>query len=409
MEAKTKTVHPPRVTDEYIHEFVTSKRCKVVQIERIRGKSGIIKIYLRYICNCSDKVNRNTWSRFVRDPHCANCKNADKNAVKRDQKVVEHEQMKTFIEANGCKLIEIYTSFGRNCVKYICKCDDGSNVINSKKYSEFLLTPKCRACIFEENSRVTDVEITKILASQGHTYISHTPYKEGVTRFVVKYLCSCGSTEPTTTKWPTIKKCCKNCRTDIIKKGNLEKYGVEFTFSLPEVKKKSRETCLKKYGAESASSTDAVKQKTKETTLARYGVEHIMHCSEFRDKQARAAFKLKEYIFPSGRIVTCQGYEPKAFERLMKDMVHEDDILSENDISANANIPQFWYVMENKRKRYYPDIFIISKQLFIEVKSTYTIKCDIEKNKLKRQSVIDAGYKYEVWVFTDAGQLTILI
>ena len=42
-------------------------------------------------------------------------------------------------------------------------------------------------------------------------------------------------------------------------------------------------------------------------------------------------------------------------------------------------MPAIWYEMDNIKHRYYPDIFIPCENRIIEVKSTYTLKCELKK------------------------------
>ena len=66
----------------------------------------------------------------------------------------------------------------------------------------------------------------------------------------------------------------------------------------------------------------------------------------------------------------------------------------EDDIVCGKNLPEIWYYMKNKMHRYFADIYIKSKNMIIEVKSTYTLVADELKNKLKRQACSDAGYVF---------------
>ena len=50
---------------------------------------------------------------------------------------------------------------------------------------------------------------------------------------------------------------------------------------------------------------------------------------------------------------------------------------------------------ENTNHRYYPDIYIKSENLVIEVKSTYTFNKEKEKNLLKRDSVLNKNINFK--------------
>lgn len=104
-------------------------------------------------------------------------------------------------------------------------------------------------------------------------------------------------------------------------------------------------------------------------------------------------YKYKKYIFPSGKAVNYQGYENIALNELIK-------IYSEDDIENNRqNIPSIQYVINNKVYYYYPDIYIKSQNLIIEVKSLYTYKKQIIKNTIKALSCRNLGYNFEFWIY----------
>ena len=156
---------------------------------------------------------------------------------------------------------------------------------------------------------------------------------------------------------------------------------------------KARETCLNKYNdlyynnRDKARETGKNIEKYKQTCLNRYNVEWPMQNEEIFNKSQIAKYKKKEFIFPSGKIVYVQGYEPKILNELVKHF-------NEDDIVCGKNLPEIWYTLNDKKKRYFPDIYIKSKNMIIEVKSTYTLEADLEKNLAKRQACLDLGYNF---------------
>ena len=108
-------------------------------------------------------------------------------------------------------------------------------------------------------------------------------------------------------------------------------------------KEKSKETCLEKYGFEYAMQSNEVKEKGKKTCLEKYGVEYSSQSIEIMEKTSKNAYKLKEFIFPSGRIEKLQGTEPYAITELLeKELINEDEI-----IVGVKNVPTIWYNDEN--------------------------------------------------------------
>jgi len=106
----------------------------------------------------------------------------------------------------------------------------------------------------------------------------------------------------------------------------------------------------------------------------------------------------KKYIFPSGKEISYQGYEPFALNELV-------NIFDENDIlTGTKNVPTIWYNDENgKKHRHYVDIFIPSKNKCIEIKSPWTIKIIKSNIFIKQTAAKELGYEYEIWVYDCKG------
>ena len=180
---------------------------------------------------------------------------------------------------------------------------------------------------------------------------------------------------------------------------NLQKYGVEYSSQDPKTRLKFKETCLNKYGVENPSQSEEIKQLKKNTCFKNYGVEHPSQNPIILEKCLIHGFKYKEYILPSGKIIKYQGYENFALDELLQNNVLEKEI-----INGCADVPEIWYTgLDKKTHRYYVDLFIPHQNKCIEVKSTYTITSNSETIKLKQQSVKDAGYECEIWVYNDKG------
>jgi hypothetical protein len=200
-----------------------------------------------------------------------------------------------------------------------------------------------------------------------------------------------------------------------MKETNLLRRGVEYAFQSEEVKEKRKTTMLLKYGVEHPLQSEEVKEKRKTTMLLKYGVEHPLQSEEIKahfkatcqerygenypmqnpeifEKQQKAVFKFKEYIFPSKTIGKCQGYEPFALDILVKKY-------PENLITIGAeHVPHFTY---DTTHRYFPDILIstLNQRLIIEVKSVWTYNQHLEKNHLKFKAVLEAGYELQLWIY----------
>ena len=141
-----------------------------------------------------------------------------------------------------------------------------------------------------------------------------------------------------------------------------------------------------------------IKDKISATCIERYGVEHPMQVSEIAEQNSKNAFSKKYYTLPSGKILQIQGYENFALDELIT-LYKEDDI-----INGMSNVPEIWYDdEEGKQHRHYVDLFISSKQLCIEVKSTWTAEKKKDNIFLKQKAGKSLGYKYEIWIYDGKG------
>jgi hypothetical protein len=177
---------------------------------------------------------------------------------------------------------------------------------------------------------------------------------------------------------------------------SLEKNGVEWSLSLPEVQQKIKDTWESR-GFKRNSSTNKWVEKTKESSHKNYGTNHPMQNEDVFEKCMKNSHRFKEYVLPSGRIIKIQGFENLALDKLLETYKEEDLIIGTKEIKSV--IGRINYVFEGKNKIYHPDIYIISENKVIEVKSTYTIKVDVEKNAAKRKAVLDKGMNFEFMIF----------
>jgi hypothetical protein len=118
------------------------------------------------------------------------------------------------------------------------------------------------------------------------------------------------------------------------------------------------------------------------------------------EKSIRTSYKSKEYIFPSGRIDTIQGYEHYALDELIiNEKINESEI-----ITGCKNVPIIWYNDKNgKKHRHYVDIFIPLQNRCIEVKSTWTATKGNDYIFLKQNAGKELGFNYEIWIYDIKG------
>ena len=179
---------------------------------------------------------------------------------------------------------------------------------------------------------------------------------------------------------------------------NMRLRGVEYPMQSIEVQGKSQETCMERYGVEYASQCEVVKQKMKDTNMKLYGVENPMQNPEIAERCMLAGFDYKNYTLPSGKIIHYQGYENFGIRDLLNSGIDEKDIINDK-----INVPEIWYDYEEKRRRYYVDIFIPSQNKCIEIKSKYTLNIKKDNVLLKQKATKELGYKCEIWVYNKNG------
>ena len=162
---------------------------------------------------------------------------------------------------------------------------------------------------------------------------------------------------------------------------------------------KFKVTCLEKYGVENSFQSQEVIDKIKKTCLKNYGVEHPQQNPEIAERTSKTSYSRKDYTFPSGKIISVQGYEPYALNELVK-------IFNENEIKTGTiNVPEIWYdSYEGIKHRHFVDIFIPSKNKCIEVKSTWTAKKKKDNIFKKQQSEKELGFTYEIWIYNSKGE-----
>ena len=179
---------------------------------------------------------------------------------------------------------------------------------------------------------------------------------------------------------------------------SLKNWGVEYPSQLMEFKKIKEETSIKNWGTKSPLQNDEIKYKIRQTCLKNWGVEYPMQNKDIMEKQIKSSYLKKEYILPSNKIIEMQGYENLALDELIiNEKIDESDI-----ITGCKNVPVIWYNDETgKKHRHYVDIFILSQNRCIEVKSTWTAKKHEHNIFLKQNAAKELGYKYEIWVYNN--------
>jgi hypothetical protein len=85
------------------------------------------------------------------------------------------------------------------------------------------------------------------------------------------------------------------------------------------------------------------------------------------------------------------------------DILVKDGYTFNDIIIKRTEVPEIWYNKNDKKCRYFCDIYIPKTNTIYEVKSTWTYKKDIDDIPLKKQACIDTGYNFELYVFDSKG------
>lgn len=203
-------------------------------------------------------------------------------------------------------------------------------------------------------------------------------------------------------------------------KTSYKKYGVRWMSQSDIQKQNSRKTKLERYGnehysgweksaaknrAKTPEEQDEINEKRRQTNLERHGVECLFLRPDTKKLLNRGNASIKEYTLPSGKIIGIRGYENLALDQLLK-------IYNENELQIHDNFTEyvletFQYQSMDRKRIYHPDIYIPKENLIIEVKSNWWWNGNLNekyhsrlKNNLKkREAVITAGYKFQLWLF----------
>lgn len=112
--------------------------------------------------------------------------------------------------------------------------------------------------------------------------------------------------------------------------------------------------------------------------------------------------QFKDYTFPSGKTVKIQGYEWMALDYMLSDKYKNSFInykITEDDILVGKQIGYINYTYKNGVHKYYPDFKIKNTNVYIEVKSTYTLDTKWEINMAKFMGTADSDFKLQVLIF----------
>lgn len=373
-----------KYTIEQVKQIFNENKCELLENEYKNNSTR-----MKYVCECKNQ-SVITLKSFLLGKRCMKCKGNEKYTLK---------YVNDFFIKHNCKLLEIEYKNTKTQMKYVCIC---GNISHTTFWSFKMGYIRCKKC---SNKK------------RGETNLK----KYGVEHVLQDTNILQKSQDTLFKNYGIINPMYSNVLKTKIKETNLERYGVEYCMQNKEIYKQSKNTNLEKYGVEYVLQNDNIKNKfkekilnktkkeknniqnkRKETCLYKYGVENSMQNKDIFIKNMKSQYRLKEYIMPSGKIITCQGYEPLALDILLKNF-NEDAIITETEY-----IPRINYQLYGKNHYYFPDIFLPVDNKIIEVKSKYTYDTNLDKNLTKRMATIEAGYLFEFWIFDKDKKLVII-
>jgi transposase len=179
----------------------------------------------------------------------------------------------------------------------------------------------------------------------------------------------------------------------------LEKIGEKYNISARGLKMKFRKMGVDMRTLTESANLPTTYERKKVSYQEKYGVDNPMQNPEINEKSNINRYKFKAVDIHGRRFSHLQGYEPQGIKYLI-----ENDGLSVDDIQSGRKVPKVRYKFQGKNKTYFPDMYVESENLLVEVKCKYTYENMLELNKAKREASIKAGYNYKTIIFTNNGK-----
>jgi hypothetical protein len=426
---------------EYVKAFFKENGCTLLSEKYVNEH-----VPLKFLCLCGKEIEM-PYKLFIQYKKCHECCGIKKS--NRTSKL--YGPVKTFYTEHGCTLLSDKFLGARVPMNFICSC----GVEDEMAYRSFRNYKRCHDCY--EMKRISDCYsyYCELFGNRGFTLLESQRafgYKESL-----RYRCSCGNMSFMTVESVKDGSSCSDCAEkkkqltmiktydvshpsksqeilEKTKQTNNERYGCDnpmqnksiakkskqtsfdrygcWTSQYPEFIAKRKETNIERYGDKSPFRNEIIKAKIRETVIKRYGgTGSTLSSPIIREKIVQTwmkkygvphpcpqSFYRKEFIMPSGEVRKVQGYENFCLTDLLP-------LYDEGDIFTKINtVPIVEYFFKDKKYNYYPDIYIRSANLLIEVKSWWTLKIEVEKCQAKFRAALETNYNFEVRVYDKRGK-----
>lgn len=362
----------PKYSYEYIKKYFEDNDCELLTTE-YKGENA----KLSYKCICKNIVETK-FSQYNKSKKkkCMICTGVVPKFT--------FKYVKNFFEDNGCELLETKYKNSNTKMSYLCICKNQSTI----NFSKFKQGQRCMNC--SGNKKYT-FDFVKNFFEDNKCELLDTKYIN--IDNPLKYKCICNNIS--TISFYSFKNGvrCMKC-------ANNERFSYVYVYNF--FKDKNCTLLNTEYINNSTKMKYICKcGNISETTFAVFKKGHLCkNCGYI--KQENNAKTYKNYTMPSGKIIRIQGYENLALDEIVK-------IYKEVDIITNRNeMPIIYYKQNGKKLRYYPDIYIKSKNIIIEIKSQWTYKLHLIKNILKSLATRKLNYEYEIWIYNNNKQKIII-
>ena len=199
------------------------------------------------------------------------------------------------------------------------------------------------------------------------------------------------------------KKCEKQYNLLRTKEEVFKKFGVENVYQLKEIKEKLKQTWIKNYGVDNPAKSDIIQAKIIKTSNMKYGTNHPLASNEIQEKRKNTCFKNLGVEYPMQNKTSFEkqqmsGFKAKNFKdtKLFYRGLVELDFLEKyhSKYSDIINAPFIKYMINKKQHYYFPDFYIPSLNLIIEIKSSYYYEKYKDKCDAKEKATIMKGFNY---------------